>query len=222
MLLFYKDHLDPNSGKMLETLELPSIKPLTATAIRVMLVKDFPPNQRYLAQYDVSSAPALVLVHPDGTYHAREGLMTVQQTRDFLTGSKPPGAQPKTDVQSPSVPDYAWMGSYEDAQKAASRQNRRMLVLYKWWLSPESTELINRLSNARARQALGDMVHCMLDWDYMPNRPFVARYGVTKVPALIIVHQDGTYHAREGLLSVDQIIQFANSARPPGRMPSYR
>lgn len=222
LFIFYKDHLDPNSGRMLEVLESPSVKPLLDAKIRCVLVKDFPPNQRYLAQYDVSSTPALVLVHPDGTYHVREGLLSANQTREFLTSSQPPGAQPKSNVGSLSVPDYAWIGSYDDAVKAAARQNRKLFILYKWWLSPESTELINRLSNARVRQQLGSMVHCILDWDYAPNRSFVGRYEINKVPAMIIVHPDGTYHAQVGLLTVDQIINFVAGARPPGRTPSGR
>ncbi len=221
-LLFYKDHMDPASGRMQDVLNSSPVKPLLAGKVLCMLVTDFAPNQRYLTQYGVNAAPALVVVHPDGTYHAREGLLTAEQARDFLLGAVGPGAAPKPDLQILPVPDYYWQGSYEEAAALAARQNRPLLIVYKWWLSTESTELLNRLSQPRVRSHFSEMVQCLLDWDYIPNRGFVAPYGVNKVPAMIMVRPDGTYHTLVGLPTVDQIVRFAANAGSPGRAAPTR
>ena len=216
--LFYKDHLDAKSGQMQDVLDSPLVKPLINGKIRAMLVTDFASNQRYMAQYGVSSVPALVVVHTDGTYHAREGLLSPEQTRGFLEGAVAPGLPPKTKIEILPVAEYHWHGSYEEAVDLADRQNRPLFIVYKWWLSAESTELLqNRLSQPRTRTQFANMVHCLLDWDYVPNRAHVAKYGVSKVPAMIVVRPDGTYHPLVGLPTVDQIVQFAVRAKSPGR-----
>ena len=222
LLLFYKDHLDAKSGQMQDVLNSPIVKPLIAGKIRCMLVTNFFPNQRYMAQYGVDSAPALVVVHPDGSYHARQGLITAEQARDFLAEATGSGANPKTDIQILPVPEYYWHGSYEEAVALASRQNRSLFIVYKWWLSAESTELLNRLSQPRVRRQASEMAHCLLDWDYIPNRAHMAHYGVSKVPSMVIVRADGTYHKLVGLASVEQIIRFVVKSRSPGRRATPR
>ena|GEM_PF-1344346 len=221
-LLFYKDPWDPKSGQMQDVLESPLVKPLIADKHRCMLVEAFAPNQRYMTQYRVDSAPALVVVHPDGTYHARLGLLTAEQARNFLTGAVGSGSAIETNAQILPVPGYYWHGSYEKAAALAARQNRALLVVYKWWLSAESTELLSRLSRPRVRRQFGEMVHCLLDWDYVPNRAHVAPYGVSKVPSMIIIRADGTYHTLVGLPTVERIMRFSVGARSPGRPASTR
>jgi len=223
LLLFYKDHLDAQSGQMQDVLASPAVRPLIADKIRCVLVTDFALNQRYMAQYGVDSAPALVVVHPDGTCHARSGLLTAEQARDFLSGAVGPGSTPKTTLQVLPVPDYHWHGSYEHAVALAERQNRPLLILYKWWLSADSTELLrNRLSRPRVRRHFSKMVHCLLDWDYVPNRAHVGKYGVSKVPSLIVLRPDGTYHTLVGLPTVERIVRFAVSTQTPGRTTPTR
>jgi hypothetical protein len=64
-----------------------------------------------------------------------------------------------------------------------------------------------------------ETVNCLLDMDYSPNRRHVRKYGVTRVPAIILVHRDGTYHTHTGPMTADQIVRFATSARSSGRTP---
>ncbi|MCP4590920.1 MAG: hypothetical protein GY842_09250 [bacterium] len=222
ILVFYKDHLDAKSGQMQDVLDSPKVKPLLADKYRCILVTDFSLNQRYVAQYGVDAAPALVVIHPDGTFHARTELLSAEQTRGFLTQAKGPGASPATDLQILPVPSYDWKNIYEEAVDLARRQNRPLLVLYKSWLSAESTELLNRLSRPRVQRLFGEMVHCILDSDYRPNRPHVARYGIDpdRVPALVVVRPDGTYHRLVGLPSLEQLVRFAVGSRSPGQVAS--
>jgi hypothetical protein len=222
LVLFYKDHLDPQSGQMAERLEDPHVQSALAGKVKCVLVTVFEPNAKFVAQYDVSSAPALIVVHPDQTYHAREGLMTVEQIVDFLRSAQAPGEKPELNPQLPREYQYQWIGIYEEALERAQRQNRKLFIVYKWWLSGESNELLRRLSKPEVARHVHDMTHCLLDWDYVPNRRHMASYGVQKVPAMVIVHQDGTYHAKEGLPEIADIVRFIVNARAPGQLPGWR
>jgi hypothetical protein len=222
LVLFYKDHLDPQSGQMAERLEDPRVHSALTGKVKCVLVTVFEPNAKFVAQYGVSGAPALIVVHPDQTYHAREGPMSVEQIVDFLHSAQAPGEKPELNPQLPREYQYQWIGIYEDALERARRQNRKLLIVYKWWLSGESNELLRRLSKPEVARHVHEMAHCLLDWDYVPNRRHMASYGVQKVPAMVIVHQDGTYHAKEGLPDIADIVRFIVNARAPGQLPGWR
>ncbi len=223
ILILYKDPLDVKSSQLQDLLEKAPASTLLRDKVLCMLVTEFPPNRRYVAQYGVLQPPALVLIHPDGTYHARNGPATLQQVEGFFAGAQPPGAQPSINPQIPRSIDYSWEGIYEDAVERARQQNRELLIVYKWWLSADSTELITVFeSRPEVARHFADTVNCLLDMDYQPNQRHVRAYGVTEVPAVILVHRDGTYHAHAGPMTADQIVRFVSSAKTPGRTPQGR
>lgn len=214
MLIFYKAPLDRQSSLMEDVLEHGRAQPLLAGKTLCMLVNEYPPHRKYVAQYGVAQPPALVLVHPDGTYHRYDGPADLQHIGDFLVSAKAPGDRPKLSPQIPRTIDYRWEGNFEEAQAKAQRQNRELLIVYKWWLSGESTELIATFdSRPEVARHFTETVNCLLDMDYLPNRIHVRKYGVTQVPALVLVHRNGTYHAHTGPMSADQIVRFVSQAR---------
>jgi hypothetical protein len=148
-----------------------------------------------------------------------QGPQTLEELQKFITGAVPPGEKPNLNPSVPREYEYRWFNIYEDALEEAKRQNRRLLIVYKWWLSGDSTELIRRIHKPEVARHFATMIHCMLDWDYIPNRQHMAQFGVDKVPALVIMHQDGTFHAMEGLASINKIVEFAVAARAPGNRP---
>jgi hypothetical protein len=215
IVVLYKDHLDPQSGRMEDVLRDPRVTPLLSGKVKCLLLTDFEPNRRFVAQYSVEDPPALIVMHPDQTYHARSGLMSVEQAAEFLKSAVPPGTKPQINPQVPRTYEYNWLGIYEDALGQARRQNRPLLIVYKWWLSSESTELLRRLSRPEVARHFADMVHCILDWDYTPNRKIMADLGVNKVPAMVIITQSGASYKCVGLVEIKDIVKFAVSARPP-------
>jgi len=215
IVVLYKDHLDPQSGRMEDVLRDSRVTPLLSGKVKCLLLTDFEPNRRFVAQYGVEEPPALIVIHPDQTSHARSGLMSVEQAVEFLKSATPPGTRPQINPQVPRTYGYNWLGIYEEALGQARRQNRPLLIVYKWWLSSESTELLRRLSRPEVARHFGDMVHCLLDWDYIPNRKIMADLGVNKVPAMVIITQSGGRYRIVGLVEIKDIIKFAVSARPP-------
>jgi hypothetical protein len=219
LVVFYKDHLDSSSGQTEDVLRHPRLASLMSGKVRCQLLTEFEPNRRFVAQYGVESAPALIVIHPDETYHVREGAVTLEQAEKFLSEAIAPGKKPTLNPAVPRTYEYRWINIYEDAVEEAKRQNRKMLVLYKWWLSADSSELIRRMDKPEVARHFANMVHCILDWDYMPNRQHMARFSADKVPALVIVNQDGSYHKLVGLASMKQIVEFAVGSRGPGIRP---
>ena len=220
LVVFYKDPLDLRSSQVEDWLEGPEVAPLLQGKVLCKLVNEFPPNRRYVAQYGVLQPPGLVLIHPDGTYHAHNGPMTPQQIGEFLAQAQPPGARPRLNPQIARTINYRWEGIYEDAVAKARRQNRELLIVYKWWLSGECTELLTIFqTRPEVARHFTETVNCLLDMDYPPNRVHVRKYGATRVPTVILVHRDGTYHAHSGPMTADQIVRFVTAAKAPGKRP---
>ncbi len=214
ILIVYRDHLDVKSGKVQDMVESPSLASATSKYVRCSLISAFDPNRRYLAQYGVTSPPALVIVHPDGTFHCLRNEFSTSIIKEFLTTSKAPGERPRVDMQVPRPTDYLVRaeGTFEKALDKARRQNRKLMIVYKWWLNPDSTELISRMSRPEVANRCTETVNCVLDWDYVPNRKHVAQYGVTKFPAIIVVNQDGSYQTHQGLGTVNELVRFLEKA----------
>ena len=74
---------------LMELLAQPEVSPLINGMILCSLVSEYNPNQRYVAQYGVQRAPAVILVHRDGTYHTRTGPMSTDQIVQFLANDIP-------------------------------------------------------------------------------------------------------------------------------------
>lgn len=211
----YRDPFDPISGRMFDIISSPDAGDLLKSMVCCTLVTEYDPNRRFMAQYGCNDAPAMVVIHPDGTYHARPGpLDDIQQLRMFLESAKPPGQKPNVDIQIPRPSDWVVRaeGDYEVALQKAKRQNRKMIVVYKWWLDASSTEFLRRLLRPEVAARTTETVNCVLDWDFVPNRTFVSRYGVSQFPAIVVVHQDGSYQAHNGLASTEEIARFLTRA----------
>lgn len=216
LLVFYKDSLDVRSSRMRDVLETSAVQRLMLPMVRCVLVPSYAPNRAFMAQYGIQETPAIVVVHPDGTYHALAGVRPAQEVGSFLESARAPGKEPDLNPRIPQGQAFAYFNIYERAVEKARRQNRRLVIIYKWWLDPDGTELIRRVSRPDVARYFADSVNCIMDWDHIPNRSHVRKYGVTSFPAIIIVEPDGTFRSLTGVPSVDRIIRLAMSSRLSG------
>lgn len=215
LVVFYKDPLDGQSGLMRDVLESPTVSPLLRNKVRCALVPFYAPNRDFVSQYGIDEPPAIVIVHPDATYHALAGVHDEAEVRAFIESARPPGLEPNTDPRIPTSRGFEYFNIFERAKEKAERQNRRLVIIYKWWLNPESTELVRRILRPEVSRYFDASVNCILDWDHVPNRAHVAEYGLTTYPAIVIVEPDGRFSTLKGLPAVEQIIRFVSSGSPP-------
>lgn len=222
LLVVYKDAFDTKSAAVQDILLSPSIQPLLKNKVLVVLTTEYPPDRRIVAQYGVTRAPAVVLIHPDGTYNALTEVSTPEVLESFLDRSKPPGLTPSTHPQVSRTLDYAeWEGIYENAVARAQRQNRELLIVYKWWLSAESTDLLSTIQNRPdVARHFAPTVNCLLDYDYAPNREHMRRFGVTTYPAIVRVSRGGSYQVLSGPMNPQDITRFMSGTAPAGSAPN--
>ncbi len=212
LLIFYADTRPGADRSMERALKSDRVKPIIADTVRCMLVKSYEPDRRYVAQYGVDRAPALVLVHADGTYHAQAGSMSVEKIAEFLAAARPPGAKPILNPFIPRQPKYNWLRSIDVAEEAAERTSQPMLIVFHRRLSHDWRRLEKLLSRHEVYMRLADMVHCRIGMfpflGKTPDTPF----GAMRLPALVIVRGDGTYDVLELPTSCEAVVRFADTA----------
>lgn len=176
-----------------------------------VLQRSYEPDRRYVAQFGVRRAPALIVVHTDGTYHARSGALSAQEVKEFLAQAKPPGAKPRINPLIPREPRYAWYDTLAEAKTVASKTNRSMLIVYHRALTDDWPRLEKLLRRREVFVRVGDMVHGRVAtvnlWSDKQETPF----GTLRLPCIVIVLADGTYESLERPTSYERIVRFLDS-----------
>lgn len=179
--------------------------------VRCVLLRSYEPDRRYVAQFGVRRAPALILVHTDGTYHARSGDISAEQVDEFLAEAKPPGALPQLNALIPREPRYAWHSTLAEAKTAAAKTNRSMFIVYYRSLSDDWPMLAKLLRRREVFVRVGDMVHGRIAtvnlWSDKQETPF----GTLRLPCIVIVRSDGTHESLEQPGSYEQIVRFVDA-----------
>lgn len=116
-------------------------------------------------------------------------------------------------------PQPGWHYDYESAQARAGREGATLLVYYSESRPGTHDPLRDALRNPELSRGCTRFVRCRLYVSHEPDRRFVGQYGVSRAPAWIIIHPDGTYHSRTGAVSVEEVLSFIQEAQPPGQPP---
>ena len=102
--------------------------------------------------------------------------------------------------------DKGWFADYDRAERRQQESGRPMLLLYKD-PQPQRNKMIEEALGAKpVRSRLTGHLRCMLYREYEPDRRYMGQFSVTRSPALVIVYADGTYHARSGPMTEEDII----------------
>jgi len=181
--------------------------------VRCVLFRDNEPDRRYVAQYGVDRAPALIVVHTDGTYHARSGPMPAEQIADFLASATPPGSKPELNPFIPRESNYAWNSDIESSERMSRASGRPMLVVLDRWMTRDWRKLRAMLERREVYTRFADMVHCRPASLWSSSGSAAARFGVKNLPALVIVEPDGSAQALELPASYEAIVRFADGVR---------
>ena len=185
----------------------------TKDYVRCVLFRDNEPDRRYVAQYGVDRPPAMILAHPDGTYHARVGTLSEEGVAQFIAEANPPGLKPQLNPFIPRESNYAWITSFETARQAARESGRSMIVVLDRWMTRDWSRLRPMLDRREVHTRFADMVHCRPGSLWSLAGSVADHLGVRHLPAIVIVDPDGTARVLELPASYESIIRFADGVR---------
>ena len=109
-----------------------------------------------------------------------------------------------------------WHADYDSAETAVRGTERTMLIRFVDPRPGRRDLLDEAFKNKQLARRLGEYVCCVLYRGYEPDRRYVSQFGITRAPAVIVVHPDGTYHAKTGRMSADAVLAFLDAATSPG------
>ncbi|MFQ5589542.1 MAG: hypothetical protein ACE5HE_00125 [Phycisphaerae bacterium] len=213
MLIWYQDPRPGNTDPLEEVLRTPIIKSRIRGYVLCRLFKSYEPDRRYVAQFGVERAPALILVHTDGTCHSHSGLMSTETVYSFLLGAKAPGRAVMVNRHIPRRADYRWYRTPEPARRAAEPTQRPILFVFHRRLTGDWWRLEKLLSRREVYQRLGDMVHCRVVTPIPWADVHISEFGALRLPALVIARHDGTYSILETPTSYEAVVRFADASQ---------
>lgn len=176
------------------------------------LVRSFEPDRRYAAQYGVTRAPALIVIHRDGTYHASSGPLSPEAIATFLDQAKAPGSPPTINPYIPRRAEYVFRESLEEAQTLAEQSGRDMLVVFHRTWSRDWNTIKKLLHRNEVYRRVAHMVHCRVSVAGRSTPAVISRFGTLALPALVIARPDGGFEVLEQPTSYEDIARFADRA----------
>lgn len=212
LLIRYEERIHQTDKSSEEGSNSSLVKRLTANHVRCRLFRSYEPHRRYVAQFGVDRAPALIVVHRDGTYHSHVGLMSSREAASFLANAQPPGAKPRLDPYIPRKPRYRWHRTIEEAEETALRRQQATLIVFHRTLTSDWPRVRKILDRSEVYARFANLVHCRVGVLNPWSNASITRFGALKLPAIVLLHRDGTFHALELPTSYEAVVLFADAA----------
>lgn len=210
LLLFYKSGQEDMDTRIQRALDDPQLKITTMNYIRCILFHSYEPDRRYVAQFGVQRAPALILIHPDGTYHATEGSMHQEQIAQFLTLSIPPGTLSKFNPYLPRVTEYLWHDSLETAIIKAQKIGKPLFIIYERTLSNDRKKLQKLLARREVFHRIAPMVHTRISITGIFTNSYISPFGVLQLPSIVIAQPGGSFWVLELPTTYESVVRFTD------------
>ncbi len=216
LMIYYRGVHKTGRDRTEESLAKGEVNARTREFVRCKLFKAYEPDRRYVAQFGVERAPALIVVRRDGTYHARTGPMSVDDVLSFLDESQELGTTPTVNAHIPREVDYRWRRSAAGARAAAQRSGAPILFAFERWWTGDWRQLEELLETTEVHARFALMVHARIDSFWPASRQEAEQLGVTQWPALVVAYPDGRVKVLELPTSLEQIVRFADAAAAGG------
>ena len=216
LLIAYRDGRPRAEDKMGRLLADKAVKPLLEPYVRCMLFSSYEPDRRYVAQFGVERAPALIILRQDGTYHARSGPMQPEDVRVLLAAATEPGVRPVYNRHIPRVAEYSWYRMLGSAERAAERDGRPLLVLATRFWSQDAQRLKGYMTQREVFIRCREWVHCHLENIWPWGVGGVRRFEVNQLPALVVLNPLGSSYVLEQPESAVQIAHFLDECLDQG------
>lgn len=215
LLIAYRDgrpRAEDNLGRLL-TRE--PVKPLLEPYIRCMLFSSYEPDRRYVAQFGIQRAPALVILRQDGTYHAHSSPTNPEDVRLLLAAATEPGAKPVYNPHIPHAAEYDWYHRLGSAERKAERTDKPLLILATRFWSQDAQRLRSLMAQREVFIRCEDWVHCHLECYWPWSVGGLQRFEVSRLPALVVCSPLGSSYVLEKPASAAEIARFLDRCAAP-------
>jgi len=210
LLIYFKDVAPGEKDRVRKILDNAPMRERVAGFVRCVLFRSHEPDRRYVAQFGVERAPALVVVHRDGTYHTLIGAMTGGDILDFLEQARPPGARPDCDPLIPRRAEYRWHDDLDRARRHSEDAARPMFVVYYRRFSSDWRDLHGWLEAREVHARVADMVHCRVGALKLLPGAYRSSFGALELPAVVIARPDGAFRVLERPTSSESLARFVD------------
>ena len=208
LLIAYRDGRPRAEDHMDRLLADGAVKPLLKPYVRCMLFSSYEPDRRYVAQFGVERAPALIILRQDGTYHAHSGPMQPEDVQTLLAAAAEPGKQPVYNHHIPRTAEYHWYRRLTSAEREAERTGKPLLILATRCWSQDAPRLKSLMAQHEVFIRCRDWVPCHLKNAWPWGVGGVRRFEVSQLPALVVLSPFGASYVLEEPESAAQIAHF--------------
>ena len=178
-----------------------------------VLYRSYEPDRRYVSQYGVQRAPAVIVVHPDDTYHAKIGKMSVEEFLAFLDDAKPPGAPAIISPYIPREARYHWIADLDEVFELVRETGRPGLIVFHRGFTGDFRAIQAMMSKHEVFTRVCQMVHGQDGgwnrWATTRETPF----GEIVLPAIVWLQPDGSHEVLEMPDSSQSIARFVDRCR---------
>lgn len=199
---------------MHDALQSAAVKAHTAGHVCCCVFHSHETDRRFMRQFGVERAPALVVVHSDGTFHAQSGPQSAEQIARFLENATSSGAAPLPDPLIPREVTYDWHASLDAAESAAAKTGQPVFLVLDRWMTRDWHRLEPMLATRDVHSRVADMVHCRPSaglWSGVESAQ--KRFAIANLPAVVVIRPDGEHLTLELPTSSEAIARFLDSAR---------
>lgn len=217
VLICYRDDRQGRDDVSATALRSPKLSHLTEKFVCCDLFRSYEPDRRYVGQFGVNRAPALILVRGDGTYHAMPGTSDVARIEAFLSEADTPGKPVTVDPYVVRQARYDWSDSLETAESIARETGRPLFVVFYRTLSRDWSRLSKMLQRPEVGQRLNGAVPVRIGLWGLKADAYDTQFGALSLPALVLVQPDGSVQDLQLPASCEQIVRFIETAFAPTR-----
>jgi hypothetical protein len=215
VLYYFRSNSVRRRSTMEKRFRDPELRKRMSEFVRCKLFRTFEPHRRYAAQFGVVRAPALIVVHADGTYHAREGLISAEQVHAFLDEADTASTRMTVDPLVPRKLEYAWHTRKTAAEETARNHDQGVVFVLTESFTRQWSTMKKMLDHREVYVRFCNMTQCRLESWSADGRDIAAEAGVTTWPAIVLKTRDGNLQVLEAPGSYEQICHFADQIQAP-------
>lgn len=212
LLVYYTNAQAWEDDPMLEVLKGPELDEHMAEMTKCLLTPTHEPNRRYVQQFAVDRAPAIIILHRDGTHHSIQGPQTAAEVREFVASASPPGLPPVYNPHLPRPVRYAWTSSIDRAAEAGETRGVPVFVVIDRPFTLDWQRLAPMLERREVWSRVAGMIQCRPGLWGLGIGDAQRRFSLNNLPAVVILQPDGRYRTLELPNSYEAIARFADRA----------